>query len=538
VFDTESYRVTVTVPESAFADHVYFRVIEMQWAELDEATAELLKASGLTEDDALLDIGFEDADGFEVEPDAAIGVSIEAAETEIAEVYHVEDAETVAKVAEDVADVAEFTVKSFSIFAVAVVNNTLGQGLEGKGTEAEPYLIEDAADLNKIGTLCETAPAEKLYFRLENDVTVSESDRIPFTEPIWSSSRVAVVTYLKNAEFDGNGKTIRATGTGSFYIFGDVRNSTIKDLTVEFDGGNASMIYYTKNATIHNVTVSGSINWTSSNSGAFVIYLSGNLTMTDCTNAAALQMNGDVTAYDAVFCGYSLSFDTLTFTNCVNTGSLRCGKASMFLANWSYGVQSDLVISNCKNHGLIYATLDKSDYYNSKYNYITSDYWDKAGCLTVKIDGGDVLTSSTPSKWYDVENQSGLIGTGHFVSAKPDATLDITKGSDDILSVIPATIDDVAYYVVSVGTYVSTLNGSNRVCATIVMLLLLPSGATAFRLSIVVAATGIRVTVQQSFPYGIPNRSRRRILRLLFFCAMLVHTLRWKEETACEAKRA
>lgn len=70
------------------------------------------------------------------------------------------------------------------------------------------------------------------------------------------------------------------------------------------------------------------------------------------------------------------------------------------------------------------------------------------------------------------------------------------------------------------------------------MLLLLPSGATAFRLSIVVAATGIRVTVQQSFPYGIPNRSRRILLRLLFFCAMLVHTLRWKEETACEAKRA
>jgi len=50
------------------------------------------------------------------------------------------------------------------------------------------------------------------------------------------------------------------------------------------------------------------------------------------------------------------------------------------------------------------------------------------------------------------------------------------------------------------------------------MLLLLPSGATAFRLSIVVAAAGVRVTVQRRFPY-VPLRESK-YFGSRFFCAV------------------
>jgi hypothetical protein len=116
-----SYTVTVNVPEDAFPVEVSLTVSALEWSKLNEDTRALLLDAGLTEDDALLDICFIDEAGNEREPSLPVNVTIEAVEVEIAEVYHVEDEETVAKVAEDVHGAAEFEVEGFSIFAAKLL---------------------------------------------------------------------------------------------------------------------------------------------------------------------------------------------------------------------------------------------------------------------------------------------------------------------------------------------------------------------------------------------------------------------------------
>ena len=340
VFDTENYRVTVSVPESAFAEAVYFRVIEMQWAELDDATAELLKANGMTEDDALLDIGFEDGDGFEVEPDTAIGVTIEASEAEIAEVYHVEDAETVAKVAEDG---EAFEVEGFSIFVFKVASENKGyvELDTSRGTftyDANGYDSADAA--------------------LRDAVQVAEAgDTIKLLEDVTLSSRLEVSTALT---LDLNGKTL---STNNPNIWGVVvsctdGNLTITDSSAELDNNG----YETKSGTGKIVTASDGgydcavgadggnviINagtfmayyWTVDNWGSGSITVNGG-TISACEIALGAEnwcTNGSITINGGIansWNGWTLQNNSRSCTFSVYGGTVQTSSSSGLL--WSNG---------------------------------------------------------------------------------------------------------------------------------------------------------------------------------------------------------
>lgn len=181
-----------------------------------------------------------------------------------------------------------------------------------------------------------------------------------------------------------------------------------------------------------------------------------------CVNEAALSTyTGDTSCYNSVFCGYALGTGTFRMTECLNNGSLVCGKASMSLGNWAYSTRVDFVINNCKNNNVIRSMSD--GYYGGAgaYNYCTSDYWDKAHCLTFTFDDGIKYTSKTDTKWYDVNVQGHIVGTGTFEFGPFDTTLALTLNDDKTLTITPATVA-VDSYVVSVGTYYGLPNGSCR----------------------------------------------------------------------------
>ena len=65
-------------------------------------------------------------------------------------------------------------------------------------------------------------------------------------------------------------------------------------------------------------------------------------------------------------------------------------------------------------------------------------------------------------KWYNIDVQQSLIGTGSFVAGPTDETLALSLNADGTFTVTPASAQNVDHYVVSVGTYTATATGSGR----------------------------------------------------------------------------
>ena len=200
------YAVTVTVEAESFEEDAAFRVLALDWAELDDATAELLKANGLTEADALLDIGFINADAEEIEPLKPVAVSIEA-EEQIAEVYHVEDAETVTLVAEDVGDaVAEFVVEGFSYYV-----------LKAGATDSEDKIKSDDTKYETLEAAFSSVPSGGTVTLLSDIKISGDLNR----------------TQYHNIMIDGNGHTItlsdNVTVGSGYWLF-------LKDVAVDLNG--------------------------------------------------------------------------------------------------------------------------------------------------------------------------------------------------------------------------------------------------------------------------------------------------------------
>lgn len=127
---------------------------------------------------------------------------------------------------------------------------------KGKGTEAEPYLVEYGNDM--LAMVNDLKAGEPTYIKLAADIDMSSIEEwmpVNTTEP------------YKTIHFDGDGHTISnlfsnaTVKTGLFgSLIGSVKNVTFKDceLMTGTDKTGAGLIAgYAKNATIENVTVNG-----------------------------------------------------------------------------------------------------------------------------------------------------------------------------------------------------------------------------------------------------------------------------------------
>lgn len=130
--------------------------------------------------------------------------------------------------------------------------------LSGEGTEENPFLVENEADLAKFAEFVTSGETlAGYYIRLENDVNVSGGFAV-----IGNSKRAF------SGYFDGNGKTVTGVNVeGESYLgmFAVLHNATVKNLTIEGNvngskGTNGLLAGQIQSGTtVENVTTKGSV---------------------------------------------------------------------------------------------------------------------------------------------------------------------------------------------------------------------------------------------------------------------------------------
>ena len=257
-------------------------------------------------------------------------------------------------------------VYAFGGYADTWDGSTISSWTKGSGTSSDPYLIESAANL--------------AYFRDMVNSGVSYSGK-----------------YFKlttNINFNG--------GTGS------IGSASSCPFSGTFDGGNFSisnavnnLFYYTENATIKNVTYSGT--------GALVYSLSGG-SMDNCTKmtgtgglvveASSATINNCTNKSNAVGGGIVRSGGNITISNCINIGT--CSESSCYYYTPKDATYNEL--ERMKNGGYV-------EYAGGIIGRCT-------GKVTITNCGnkGNVTVSSTEEKRYPCGGGIvGVIGEGDKV---------------------------------------------------------------------------------------------------------------------------
>lgn len=250
---------------------------------------------------------------------------------------------------------------TFNYSVVAAASDFAG----GTGTETDPYLVLDAAQLLKAGN----NGYEGMHFILGEDITVTEKSP------------------LFKGHLDGNGHTIYVESGSRLYVWHNVVDATIKDITFNYSGDVMMIKYALGNVLLDNVTASGSLTTPSRNTSAFIVGLgytfdanyngdeirpdgqhdrgeiTSNITFNNCVNKADIvceDANPVTSGYGfAAFIGqgFNTSEDcTYTFTNCTNEGNLTGISPAVLVGN-SYYVNKDshqtINVNNCKNTGVL-----------------------------------------------------------------------------------------------------------------------------------------------------------------------------------------
>ena len=235
----------------------------------------------------------------------------------------------------------------------------------GTGTETDPYLVLNAAQLLKAGN----NGYKGMHFILGEDITVTEKSP------------------LFEGHLDGNGHTIYVESGSRLYVWHNVVDATIKDITFNYSGNVMMIKYALGNVLLDNVTATGSLTTSSPNTSAFIVGLGytwdanyngvdddqpddadygktpSNITFNNCVNKADIVCE-DANAVDsgygfAAFIGqgFNTSADcTYTFTNCTNEGNLTGINPAVLVGN-SYYVNANSLqtinVNNCKNTGVL-----------------------------------------------------------------------------------------------------------------------------------------------------------------------------------------
>lgn len=297
----------------------------------------------------------------------------------------------------------------------------------GTGTEADPFLIENARQLaylayrvnNGLDAGGGHVSNHDYHYKLMVDVDLNGSEDFQWT-PIgyWNSD---TDYQCFGGQFDGNGHVISglyinsAANRVGFFCDTDgagVRTLGIRAHTVATTGKHAGgVIGLVKNTTIDNCYVIGSVvtNGGNINSGGIVGYVySGSNTITNCyhTGNVLAECNSNNTSCGGGIVG-CVNQGTLIVTNCYNTGNVtatginnnsRCSGGIVGCVN-----TGTINITNCYNTGIV--TASGNNYYsysggiigNAAQSSLTIKNCYNVGSVTANFGGGIVGQSSNGS---------------------------------------------------------------------------------------------------------------------------------------------
>ena len=239
----------------------------------------------------------------------------------------------------------------------------------GTGTETDPYLIANGAQLALMRDKVNNGTANTAYFKLTDNITLNASIEAPANK--WTP--IGVGNAFKGS-FDGNGKTISglyvkydgADGTGFFAMVNDavIKNFAIVASHIESTGtandcgetgGLAAFIKDTEKGTvIDSVYIHATVRGFYQNVGGFVGLLSGNstkaLTIRNCVfagrvNAVHIRVGGFIGSGNGA---------PVQIYNCLNAGDITSetsNNAAGIIG--SHGGEEKWVIKNCITIGKI-----------------------------------------------------------------------------------------------------------------------------------------------------------------------------------------
>ena len=252
-------------------------------------------------------------------------------------------------------------------------------GFPGSGTEADPYLIYSAADLQGV--------SKQGYYKVMNDIDLTSwiSANSPTKGWVSIGRSGTEATYI-----DGDGHTIKGLwiNTTEDYtgLFSNFNNGTIKNLTVEVasgkkvKGGNYTGILVGRNAngTIQNVVVKGDVEGTvnvggvigysdtntlntvsfngkvtSSTANAYIGGLAGyatSNTVTSCRLESTVNGTGNGTCAGGAF-GYATGSITKTFVNAAVTTTGTASRTGGLLGNGQASISQSVTIGNVSVSG-------------------------------------------------------------------------------------------------------------------------------------------------------------------------------------------
>ena len=290
-------------------------------------------------------------------------------------------------------------------------------GLNGSGTEADPYRISTAADFTTMATHC-TADNKGTgeYFAMTNDIDFGGSEENPVQLPAIGkdgNAKIAEIAYGFDGTFDGHDFKITGiyhTNSGNNAdgkyngLFGCIdKNGVVKNINIDIDNHIESYNYVGAIASlnmgvIENCSNSADIVATNFAAGGICGFMvNGTGTIRNCQNY------GDVKAmtYASGICGGSQSGKTITdyaylIDNCHNYGDVSTtnGLGSAGVAgSWSGAIK------NSSNQGIIDDT--KGTAKSKQYT---------AGIVSCVSYAADIEGCTNWSAVNGVKNVGGIVG--------------------------------------------------------------------------------------------------------------------------------
>lgn len=320
-------------------------------------------------------------------------------------------------------------------------------GIQGMGTESDPYQIDSADDLNVI---------DELSSSMRNGMSISVVlvDDIDITGVDPNSTGAYIDAF--RGTFDGNGHTIEGSNVKTSFIFYYTYGETIiTDFVLETDSvletvcvnsstGTLEMSYITVNSC-------GTGDMTGNNFSPFIGFTFGNLTLKDCTNNADLILG----RYGAVFLGgYPRGDISVTFDHCVNNGAIFGESPSLFLGNPWQTRFSMLTIVDCENNNDIIGTSNAkyiAALSGNGYGNVFDDLNEACENGNGTVQDGRDWESTSNSNYAHLGQYSieAVSGNGKVETQAVDIT--IARDSDSYT--VTTTSQDAAYAVFNINAY-------------------------------------------------------------------------------------
>lgn len=284
----------------------------------------------------------------------------------------------------------------FAVPQVSLADTWDGSAAEwthGSGTEADPYLIESAANLAWLQEMVNggVSTYSGQYFKLTTNINLNSVSWVG----IGTSETVSF-----QGTFDGDNHNITGISS-SKALFAYVKNFTLKNLSTAGSAAISGIIQYSYGTTRVDNCHSTVIATQSGVSGGIVGTAYGACTIANCSNA------GQVTGTTAG--GIIGSASSCTISNCSNSGHIRGSESTGGIVGTA---TSTGTITYCNNTGTV--TLNSTSSIsvtasNLEYCFYAGGIVGRCSSLTIKsCQNSGVVSASRQGMYYYSDNNTSL----------------------------------------------------------------------------------------------------------------------------------